>query len=364
MTADALQTEALVGAPEPPPSARLAAPRVLRRARDAVVPATRAFIARLDETSAAIASYHLGWTDTAGVPTRGDGGKAVRPALATLSAQAAGAPARTGVPGAVAVELVHNFSLVHDDVMDSDTERRHRPTVWALWGVPSAILTGDAMLTVANEVLLDSGSPHALAALRLLLSTTRELIHGQVEDLEFESRDDVDLARCQQMAARKTGALLAASAVLGCVLVGGDPAIARALDRYGKDLGVAFQLVDDLLGIWGDPAVTGKPVLSDLRARKRSLPVTYAVSRGGAAAGKLTDWLRGPGGPANGGSAAEHELRRIAELIESTGARDWAADQAGRHVRQAEQALAGSAIPLPVKEELMHVARFVADREF
>ena len=320
--------------------------------------AMQAAVARMDPSSATISAYHLGWSDADGAPLQASAGKGVRPTLAMLSAQAAGAEPDEGIPAAVAVELVHNFSLLHDDVMDGDTERRHRPTVWALWGVPSAILTGDAMLTVANEVLLDSGSPHTAEALRLLFRTTRELIHGQVEDLQFESRDRVELAECQQMAARKTGSLLAASAVLGCVLVGGDPRIAEALDRYGQAIGVAFQLVDDLLGIWGDPAVTGKPVLSDLRARKRSLPVTYALCQDESAGRQLSAWLRDTATPDEDG------LRRIAELIEATGARGWAAGQAAWQIQQAEQALSQAPIPLTVKEELMNVGRFVADREF
>jgi len=330
----------------------------LERSMDSYRSALQAAVARMDPSSAAISAYHLGWSAADGTPLQAPAGKGVRPTLALLSARAAGAGAEAGVPAAVAVELVHNFSLVHDDVMDRDAERRHRPTVWALWGVPSAILTGDAMLTVANEVLLDSGSPHAAEALRLLLATTRALIHGQVEDLQFESADRVDLAQCQRMAARKTGALLAASAVLGCVLVGGDPVVATALDGYGQALGVAFQLVDDLLGIWGDPAVTGKPVLSDLRARKRSLPVTYALSRGGPAGRELATWLHGDG------TSDEAELRAIAELIEATGARSWATAEAAWQIQQAEQALAAAPIPPAVSAELMNVARFVADREF
>ena len=223
----------------------------LERSMDGFRSALQAAVARMDPSSAAVSAYHLGWSAADGTPLRAPSGKGVRPTLALLSAQAGGGRAEDGIPAAVAVELVHNFSLLHDDVMDGDTERRHRPTVWTLYGVPSAILTGDAMLTVALEALLESGSEHAVQAQRLLLATTRELIHGQVEDLQFESQESVDLQECQRMAARKTGALLAASAVLGCVLVGGDPAIAEALDRYGQALGAAFQLVDDLLGIWG-----------------------------------------------------------------------------------------------------------------
>jgi geranylgeranyl diphosphate synthase type I len=359
MTADALRTEAVFTAEVPPTPApvRPGAPSVLRRARDAVAPATRAFIARLDETSAAIASYHLGWTDTAGVPIRGDGGKAVRPALATLSAQAAGAPARTGVPGAVAVELVHNFSLVHDDVMDGDTERRHRPTVWAVWGTTSAILTGDALLALAQEVLLDSASPHRAAAARLLAEATRHLVRGQVQDVAFERRCDVTLEQCLEMVSGKTGALLSASAAIGAVLAGAPADVVGSLSTFGAQLGIAFQLVDDLLGIWGDPAVTGKPVFSDLRSRKKTLPVTYALGHGGPAGRELARWLADSDMPGEAG------LRQVAELVEAAGGRDWAAAEAQRRVAAATHALGGVPMRAGPREDLVAIAHFIVARE-
>jgi geranylgeranyl diphosphate synthase, type I len=335
-------------------AARAAVPSALRRARDAVTPATRDVLARLDDTSAAIAAYHLGWTDAAGVPTRGGGGKAVRPALATLSAQAAGAPARVGIPGAVAVELVHNFSLVHDDVMDGDTERRHRPTVWAVWGTTSAILTGDAMLALALEVLLESPSPHRAAAARLLAEATRHLIRGQVLDVAFEQRNDVTLNECLDMVSGKTGALLRASAMIGAVLAGAPADAINALSVFGAELGTAFQLVDDLLGIWGDPATTGKPVFSDLRSRKKSLPVSYVLSQGGPAARELASWL--------GKSTLDGEAR-AADLIEAAGGRQWAADEARRRIDTATQALHAVPMPAGPRAELIAIAQFIVERE-
>ncbi|MBV9163725.1 MAG: polyprenyl synthetase family protein [Pseudonocardiales bacterium] len=360
------------------PAARVA-PSALRRARDAVAPATRAFIARLDDTSAAIASYHLGWTDVGGAPTRAGGGKAVRPALATLSAQAAGAPAQVGIPGAVAVELVHNFSLVHDDVMDGDTERRHRPTVWAVWGASSAILTGDALLALAQEVLLEGASPHRAAAARLLAEATRHLIRGQVLDVAFERRKDVTLVECLDMVSGKTGALLSASAAIGAVLAGAPAEVVNALSTFGAQLGIAFQLVDDLLGIWGDPAITGKPVFSDLRSRKKTLPVTYALTHGGRPGRELADWLAGsdlagsnpagsdpagsdPAGSDPAGSDPAGEAR-AADLIEAAGGRDWAVTEARRRLVAATEALAAVPIPTSPREELIAIAHFIVARE-
>jgi geranylgeranyl diphosphate synthase type I len=329
----------------------------LHRSRDAVTPALRAALAQLDPASRAQAEYHFGWSDVDGRPAAGGSGKAVRPALALLSAEAAGAPPEAGLPGAVAVELVHNFSLLHDDLMDGDVERRHRRTVWAVWGASSAILTGDALLSLAHETLLASDSPYGAEAGRLLAVATRELIRGQVQDLAFERRADVTLPECLDMAAGKTGALLSASASIGAVLAGAPPAVVSALGTFGAHLGIAFQLIDDVLGIWGDPAVTGKPVHSDLRARKKSLPVTYVVTRGGTAGTALARWLGTDGEPDETGVAA------AADLVAAGGGRDWAVAEATRRMELGESALDAVALPATPRHELLTLGRFIVNRE-
>jgi geranylgeranyl diphosphate synthase type I len=323
----------------------IASPMVLAETRDLVLPALQAAVDQLDPTSRAQASYHLCWTDADGNPEAGPGGKSLRPALALLSARAAGAPPEVGVPGAVAVELVHNFSLLHDDVMDGDRSRRHRPTVWSLWGVPSAILTGDAMLALAQQVLLSVPGPGGSAAARLLADHTQQLIRGQVDDVYFEGRDG------------KTGSLMAASAAIGAVLAGAPPRLVAALEGFGHQLGLAFQLVDDLLGIWGDPEVTGKPVMSDLRSRKNSLPICYAVSRGGGAADELRAWLIDPSGD------TEQRLRAMADLIEEVGGRAWTEQEAARRVDAGEDLLTLAGVPSDVAGELAAIGRFVVGRE-
>jgi geranylgeranyl diphosphate synthase type I len=328
----------------------------LHRSRDQLVPALQAAVQRLDPSTRLQASYHLGWCDADGRPTEGGGGKAVRPALALLSAEAAGATAEVGVPGAVGVELVHNFSLLHDDLMDGDLERRHRRTVWAIWGAPAAILAGDALLALAHEVVLESPSPHAGRAALLLATTTRELTRGQVQDLAFESRSDVTLAECLDMAGGKTGALLAASAAIGAVLAGAPEDVVDALTTFGGEVGLAFQLVDDVLGIWGDPSVTGKPVYNDLRSRKKSLPVTYAlgdVDRGA----ELKEWLAAPDQP------DDAAVRHAADLVASAGGRDWALAEARRRMLLAEEALTSVDINPQARTGMFALAQFIVDRD-
>src|SRR5690606_32363617 len=148
---------------------------LLERGRTLAMPVLRAAVDRLAPPMDAVASYHFGWTDVQGRPADGDGGKAVRPALAVLSAEVTGAAPRTGVPGAVAVELVHNFSLLHDDLMDGDEQRRHRDTVWKVHGPAQAILVGDALFALANEMLLELGTAEAGRAARRLRSEERRV---------------------------------------------------------------------------------------------------------------------------------------------------------------------------------------------
>ena len=327
--------------------------------------ALRAAVDRLEPSTWAIAAYHFGWVDPSGRPSGSDvagGGKGVRARLALLSARAAGAPAEVGLPGAVAVELLHNFSLMHDDVMDGDVQRRHRRTVWSVFGVPAAILTGSALQSLALEVVLDPPTPTGAAAADLLGRTTRALIGGQFEDLAFERRASVTVAECLEMAAGKTGALVSCSAAVGAVLAGAPVDTVAALEAYGERVGLAFQLEDDLLGIWGDPAVTGKPALADLRARKKSLPVAAALATGGPAAGRLRRWLATPPPPPDHAVHDLTELRGIADLVEEAGGRAWAAAEARRQVELGEQALDGAPVDPGAAAEMVALARSLLGR--
>ena len=330
----------------------------LRSAQELVQPALQRAVAGMSAESARIAAYHLGWTEADGTPRTGGGGKALRPALALLAAQAADASPEVARPGAVAVELVHNFSLLHDDVIDGDVERRHRPTVWALEGASAAILAGDEMLSVAYATLLDpSVGPHGIPAARVLAATVRDLIRGQFEDVAFEHRDGVRLEECLAMADGKTAALLSASAAVGAVLAGADAAVVDALAAYGRHLGIAFQLVDDLLGIWGDPEATGKAVGADLRARKKTLPVTYALSQPVRAAVDLAALLQ------NQDPLTDTDVARASALVEECGGRAWAEREADRRLAHAESALAEVGLVAAPRAELVALARFVGSRD-
>ena len=311
----------------------------------------------LDERTRHIAGYHLGYWDADGAPYDGGSGKGLRPALALLSARAAGQPAETGLPAAVAVELVHNFSLLHDDVIDGDAERRHRPTAWAAFGVGPAILAGDALLNLAGEVLGETAAPGAREAADSLATAVRRLIAGQAADIEFEQRSTVGLDECLQMARDKTAALLSCSAALGAVLHGAPAALTGGLAGFGERLGLAFQLVDDLLGIWGTPERTGKPVGSDLRTRKKSVPVVRALTSGVPAASRLAELYAMPG------ELTRDELDLAAGLIVETGAREWTEQKAHRLLAEAVTELDGLELPVDVRAELIDLARLVTGRD-
>lgn len=327
-------------------------------ARDEVTPALQEAVGRLCQPMRTVASYHFGWCAADGTPDSiGGGGKALRPALALLSAQAAGGTASDGLAGAVAVELVHNFSLLHDDIMDGDAERRHRPTAWTVFGQGDAMLAGNALLALASEVLLDDSSPLAVWAHRCLLATVQRLIAGQHADLDFETRSDVELAECLTMAGDKTAALLSCSCAVGALLGGGDPATVLALTELGEHLGLAFQLVDDLLGIWGSPERTGKPVLADLAAGKKSVPVVAALATRTPAAEELRH-LYPVAAPAD-----EPRLRRCAELVEDTGARDWTQRRASDELAAAMASLDGVFVPEDIRQRLHDLAAFVTGRD-
>lgn len=332
-------------------------PESLSVARDLVEPALQRAAEVICPAMRRVAGYHHGWLDQQGNTRPTTGGKALRPALALLSARAAGAPVTRGVPAAVAVELVHDFSLLHDDVMDGDTERRHRPTAWTVFGVSSAVLAGDAMLTAALEVLLEQSGPGVPAATRALTRATQRLITGQASDLAFESRADVTLDECVAMAEDKTAALIACACSLGALLVDAPDGLAEGLARFGHDVGLAFQLVDDLLGIWGSADATGKPVLSDLRARKKSVPVVAALNSATPGARQLAELYLRPE-PLTG-----EELVLAAKLVEDAGGRRWAEAQAAERLDTAIRTLTDLGLPPDVHEEFVRIACFVTDRD-
>ncbi|MFD5463352.1 polyprenyl synthetase family protein [Kitasatospora sp. NPDC127059] len=316
---------------EPTAPRAAAAGLLLERTRAAVDPVLRDAVASLPGRMRLVAGYQLAWWDEHGIPIDASRGKALRPALVLAAARATGGEDTVALPAAAAVELVHNFTLLHDDVMDRDELRRHRPTAWRVFGVNDALLAGDALHALAFRVLADAAASVRLAACVI------ELCEGQHADCAYESDSAVTLSDCVTMAEAKTGALLGCSAALGAHAAGAPQHQVVQLDAFGRRLGLAFQITDDLLGIWGDPGRTGKPAGADLAVRKKSLPVVAAL-RSGTPAG---EHLRTAYAADSGATPAE-----LAALVEAAGSRRWARTQTTRH-REAALALLRHAVPDP-----------------
>jgi geranylgeranyl diphosphate synthase type I len=224
-----------------------------------------------------MATYAMGWSgEGAGPETTG---KRIRPLLCLLSCGGCGADWHAALAPAGAVELIHSFSLIHDDIQDGDATRRGRPTVWKRHGSAQAINVGDAIFTLAFSVLADSDSAIAAEWLRILSGTCLRLTYGQFLDLTYEDAQRITLGEYQEMIEGKTAALVEAACRLGAVSAGATQERQDSFARFGRTLGLAFQIQDDFLGVWGDPKVTGKPNASDLLARKKSLPILYGLER-------------------------------------------------------------------------------------
>ncbi|MFF0221128.1 family 2 encapsulin nanocompartment cargo protein polyprenyl transferase [Streptomyces sp. NPDC004629] len=331
---------------------------VLDRARASVDPELRAAVDSLPDAIRRIARYHFGWEHADGTPAAGNAGKAIRPALVLTAAAALGGPrARTAaLRAAAAVELVHNFTLLHDDVMDRDTSRRHRPTAWTVFGVADAILAGDALQALALRLLAEDPNPASRAAAVRLADCVVELCEGQHTDTAMEERapEEVTLDEVIAMAEAKTGALIGCACALGGLYAGAAEEKVAALDGFGRQAGLAFQLIDDVIGIWGDPGRTGKPAGADLAARKKSLPVVAALTSGTAAATELAALYGRP--------YDEKDLERTALAVERAGGRDWAQAEAADRMSRAMQELA-RAVPDPeAAGSLIALAEFVTRR--
>ncbi|MFX4294824.1 polyprenyl synthetase family protein [Streptomyces bohaiensis] len=339
------------------PAAREAA-RLLDRCRAEVRPDLVDAVGRLHPWLAEMAGYAFGWCEVGGAARRtADGGKGVRQALAVLGAEAAGAPARRGAPAAVAAELVHVFSLLHDDVMDGDLTRRQRDTVWRAYGTGPAVLTGDALFALAVETVArprDTGQ--GAATVRMLSGALGDLVRGQADDLLFSSRpwageQAVRVDEYLAMAEGKTGALLGCAAAMGAAMGGAAETASSALDRAGRSMGVAFQLADDVLGLWGDPAVTGKPVHGDLRERRKTYPVLAALRSETPAGRALRTVLERDGDPAEAAALAEEAGGRTAALAE-----------AHRHLAAARSALSEPTLGPRAVRELTALAEYAVRR--
>lgn len=269
--------------------------------------------------------YAMGWSGAgAGAETTG---KRIRPLLCLLSAGAAGGDWRAALPCSCAVEFIHSFSLIHDDIQDESPLRRGRPSGWMQYGLPHAINVGDAIFALAFTALAGGGAADGCAVTRILSATCLRLTTGQYLDLTYAKTDSISTGQYLLMIGGKTAALVAASCRLGSVSAEASPEKEEAFTAFGDALGMAFQIQDDYLGIWGDPFATGKSSGSDLLLRKKSLPILFGISHSAAFRAMLTGELRGD------------SLAPLIAELEACGAREYTLSQVGEWTSRAFTAL-------------------------
>ncbi|MGE3856140.1 MAG: polyprenyl synthetase family protein [Dehalococcoidia bacterium] len=330
------------------------------RYRPLVQQEMRAVIGEAPEGLYAWMRYHLGWEDRAGRPVTASPGKMLRPLALLLATELNGGRAEDAVPAAAAVELIHNFSLLHDDVEDHSDTRRGRETVWTFAGVAHAINAGDGMFTLAHLAMHRLGTAGAdparvLEASRELHQACLRLVEGQYLDISFEERTDVTLAEYLRMAGGKTAAMFAAPFAIGALLAGAASREVDAYREFGRRTGLAFQAVDDVLGIWGDPALTGKPVGDDLASRKMTYPVIVAM--GGVDGARLRAAYEDR-------TAASADVPALRALVDAAGARAVTEAMAEAEERAALDSLRAAGVDENAMRLCSEFARILVGREF
>ena len=305
--------------------------------------------------------YHMGWLDEYGEAAEGETGKRIRPTLSLLACEALGGDVKAALPAAAAVELVHNFSLIHDDIQDGNSERHNRPTVWWVWGPAQAINAGDGMHALARLALLrqtgEGMSPErTLKAVGLLDQACLRLCEGQYLDLTYQERVDISQDAYFKMVEGKTAALISCAAELGAVMSSVEEPIERAIAQFGAKLGTAFQIRDDILDLWGQQD-TGKPLAGDILNKKKSLPIVYAIENAsGAERRTLGDvYFKRVMEP--------EDIDKIIEVLETLGAREFCQAKADALCDEAIQSLKDAGLTSQQTEGLEAVARFIVTRD-
>jgi len=302
-------------------------------------------------------SYHLGWVDEDFSPSDRGTGKRLRPLLCLLSCEASGGDWHQALPAAVAIELIHNFSLIHDDIEDNSLQRRHRPTLWSLWGQAQAINAGDGLFAISRLALQrltqrGVGPGKVVRAFRLVDETCLDLTEGQYLDLAFEAEDSVTVEMYMEMIGKKTAALMGCATQMGAVLATDDEPVIEAYGAFGYQLGLLFQIVDDILGIWGVGDTTGKAVGEDIANKKKSLPVVYALQKSPS----LREIYR----------EEQMDLAQqlaVMESLEEVSARKYAQELAARHMDLALDSLERMRTENSAQASLKEIAKYLLERQ-
>ena len=311
--------------------------------------------------------YHLGWADQQGrfLDAPQDPGKAVRPALCLFACQALDGSWEQAMPAALALELVHNFSLIHDDIQDGDEMRRHKPTVWCVCGQPKALAVGNSMHAAAYQTALaltqkGVSQPKALRCSQLLVESSLSMIKGQVQDLRFEDSLDISIDAYLGMIRLKTGALITCALQMGALLATDDIAHVNAFTDYGRSLGRMFQIRDDVLGIWGDEKTTGKAGRSsdnDIRRKKKSFPIVLALQNADQSDRRRLEQIYARQ------TLDQQNVDDVLGILEAVGAQESAQHMINREATLAMDALASVPLSNWAREEAQSLVNFLASRD-
>jgi len=304
--------------------------------------------------------YHLGWLDDGFNDCRAPRGKSLRSTMCLLACEAVAGERQKALPAAAAVELLHNFSLIHDDIEDGDDKRRHRDTLWKLWGIPQAINTGDAMDIVANLSLLELDGeirPEMMVEImRLFNMTVIELCEGQYLDMDFQNRSEVSVDEYITMVSGKTAALIEASAAIGAMVATEDRDIIRRFRTFGRQIGIGFQIRDDILGIWGDPESTGKSAKNDIRNKKKSMPVLYAMEKSKHKAELKSIYTKE--------KLSDADIARVFDILTEAGALEYTQGEAQRYKDEAMAQFDGLRLHPEPMGKLSAIGRFLVERDY
>jgi geranylgeranyl diphosphate synthase type I len=306
--------------------------------------------------------YHMGWATETFADDRVHGGKRLRPLVCLLCCAAAGGDSQVAVPAAAAIELLHNFTLVHDDIQDNSAYRRHRRTVWSLWGMAQGINVGDGMHAIANRALTrlrahDVPPARVLDLMEAFDTTVLRICEGQYQDVDFERRWDITADDYLHMIGGKTAAIFAFAAYVGATLADAEPERTQAFDRFGTALGLGFQVRDDILGIWGDPDVTGKETADDIRRRKKSLPILMLHDRAPADERAYLESLYA------GDEVPPDAVSTVLQLLADAGVHDACEEIVHRHHMDAMRLLAATEATGPARTALDRLVEQMAGRE-
>ena len=307
--------------------------------------------------------YNMGWVDADANPIATRTGKALRPTLCLLICEAVGGDPALAIPGAVSVEFIHNFSLVHDDIQDQDEVRWGRPTVWSIWGKPKALVAGNLLRAVADQALWNlnkQGLDYAVATkvVHLLTESYLSMIEGQYLDVAYEGHSDTGLTEYLDMISRKTGALIRCSVNIGAVIGTKDTLSIKAFQNFGRSLGYVFQIRDDMLGTWGEEKKTGKPVGSDIRRKKNSLPIVHAMAKSKGIQQRRLKSIYAKT------HVSGQDVADVLDIMTTVGSQEYAENLVQEHGSLAMEAIDDVDIPPSNQCEISQIVEFLLIREY